>query len=135
VETKENITPEKTVKKPGKPTLKIVSSSSSKHTGTRPPRKLGPHGDELWRTIMNEFDISDSGGIEILAQVCAALDRVEAQQEIIDDEGETITTKSGTKSHPLLREQLAGRAFITRNLQRLGVLDQPIKPIGRPPGR
>jgi hypothetical protein len=110
------------VKKPVKPTLKIVTSSSS-HTGTRPPRKLGPHGNELWRTIMHEFDIADSGGIEILAQICAALDRVEAQQEIIDDEGETIVTKSGTKSHPLLREQMAGRAFITRNLQRLGVLE------------
>jgi hypothetical protein len=43
-----------------------------------------------------------------------------------------VTTKVGPKAHPALRDELNGRAFICRTLQRLGVTDQPIKAMGRP---
>jgi len=51
-----------------KPTLKIVKSDS---TSIQPPRKLGQHGMALWSTVQNEYSITDTGGIEILAQGCA----------------------------------------------------------------
>jgi hypothetical protein len=117
-------------KKTGKPSLKVVDSST--FTGTPPPRKLGEHGLSLWKTIMTEYDIGDTGGIEILYQICATLDRAEAQREVIDEDGETTVIKGITRAHPLLREELANRAFITRNLQRLGLNIEAVKPVGRP---
>jgi hypothetical protein len=43
--------------------------------GTNPPRKLGQHGTNLWRTIMSEYDIADAGGIEMLLLACQQLAR------------------------------------------------------------
>ena len=83
---------------------------------------------------MSEYRIDDRGGIEILAQVCAALDRAEALAAEIDRDGPTIMMKTGLREHPALRAELGCRSFITRNLQRLGLNLEAIKPIGRPPG-
>ena len=43
-------------------------------------------------------------------------------------------TKHGMKEHPALRAELGCRAFITRNLQRLGLNLEDVKPVGRPLG-
>jgi hypothetical protein len=83
---------------------------------------------------MSEYDIHDSGGIEVLAQICATLDRAESLAAEVDRDGPTITTKHGLKEHPALRAELGCRAFITRNLQRLGLNLETIKPVGRPSG-
>ena len=117
-------------KKPGKPLLKVVTLSTP--TGPQPPRKLGEHGLTLWKTIMAEYGVEDSGGVEILLQVCTALDRAEAQRAIIDEDGESVTIKGVPRAHPLLREELANRAFICRGLQRLGLNIETVKPVGRP---
>lgn len=115
-----------------KPKLKIVPSTPP--PGQTPPRKLGEHGLALWRTVTSEYRIEDAGGIQILAQICASTDRVEAIAEQINEEGETIMVKGVPKSHPLLRDEIQIRAFITRNLQRLGLNVEAIKPVGRPGG-
>lgn len=108
-----------------KPPLTLVNPLS---TGISPPRKLGEHGLSLW----NEYRIDDAGGIELLAQACAAADRVEALAERINVDGEVVLTRAGLKAHPALRDELAGRAFICRTLERLGINLETIKPIGRP---
>lgn len=115
-----------------KPTLKIVEAATT--TGTPPPRKLGQHGLTLWRTIMAEYDVSDSGGVEILAQVCVALDRAEQFAAEIDRDGPTILIKGVLREHPCAKGELANRAFICRGLQRLGLNLEVLKPVGRPPG-
>ncbi len=114
-----------------KPQLSLVNSAT---IASAPPRKLGQHGLALWNAINSEFVVDDRGGIELLAQLCAAQDRVEALAERINDDGETIRTKNGLKAHPALRDELALRAFICRTLQRLGVTVEIVKPIGRPSG-
>jgi hypothetical protein len=119
-------------KKPTKPVLKVVGSST--FTGQAPPRKLGNHGANLWRTVTSEYDISDAGGIEILMQICSATDRVEALAAQINEEGETITIKGVPKSHPLLRDEIQIRAFICRGLVRLGLSVEAVRPVGRPGG-
>ena len=43
-----------------------------------PPRPLGPDGTGLWNRVMAAYRIEDEGGIELLAQACAALDQAEA---------------------------------------------------------
>jgi hypothetical protein len=101
-------------------------------TGIAPPRKLGQHGMSLWNSIQTAYQIDDVGGIELLAQICAAADRVEALAERISVDGEVIQTPNGPKAHPALRDELAGRAFIVRTLERLGLNVETIKPMGRP---
>jgi hypothetical protein len=114
---------------PDEPPFTVVDPTS---TSISPPRKLGKHGLSLWNAVMAEYAIQDRGGIELLAQTCAAQDRVEALAEAINRDGETIHTRNGPKAHPALRDELAGRAFIVRTLERLGLNVETIKPVGRP---
>jgi hypothetical protein len=119
------------MKKPIKPQLKLVSTGP---TTTQPPRKLGEHGMALWATVMSEYDISDRGGIEILVQLCLSLDRAEECAEQINEDGPTIMVKGCMREHPLLKCELANRAFVCRSLQRLGLNLEVVKPVGRPRG-
>jgi hypothetical protein len=112
------------------PPLTLVGPTS---IAISPPRKLGERGLSLWNAVQSEYRIDDAGGIELLAQACAASDRVEALAERINADGEVVQTRSGPKAHPALRDELAGRAFICRTLERLGVTLETVKPIGRPP--
>ena len=112
------------------PKLRVVKSTT---TGTQPTRKLGPSGQKLWTAITSEYSIADAGGVEMLVQACRALDRAEACREQIDRDGEVVATKNGPREHPLLKPELACRAFSVRTLQRLGLDVEPVRPIGRPP--
>jgi hypothetical protein len=117
-------------KKPKKPSLMIVTSSEP--TGPQPPRSLGEHGLTLWQNVMSECEIEDVGGLEVLAQICGAKDRLEAMRTQIDADGETIIVKGVPKPHPLLRDEIQIRAFICRGLARLGLNLEAVKPVGRP---
>jgi hypothetical protein len=99
-----------------------------------PPRKLGLHGLNLWNSIQSAYRIDDKGGIELLALACQTLDRVESLSEQIRADGEVFRDGIGRpKAHPALRDELAGRAFIARTLERLGVTSvEPDSPPGRP---
>jgi hypothetical protein len=87
----------------------------------------------LWTAIQREFRIDDCGGVELLMQTCLAVDRTEALRTRIDADGEVIKAKGGLRCHPAIRDELACRAFIVRTLQKLGVTDEPLKSVGRPP--
>jgi hypothetical protein len=113
-----------------KPDLTVVKDDTN---SIKPPRKLGKHGMILWNAIQHEYAITDRGGVEVLAQICAMADRAEALADCIARDGETIRTKTGLRAHPALREELGARAFICRALEKLGVTVEPVKPIGRPP--
>jgi hypothetical protein len=112
-----------------KPPLTVVGSNA---TLPQPPRKLGEHGMRLWRDVHAEYSIDDIGGIELLAQACASLDRAEALAKRIDADGETIYVRGSLKSHPSIRDEMACRGFIVRTLYRLGLNLEQIKPVGRP---
>jgi|GEM_PF-1743884 len=112
------------------PSLTVVGETPE--NGLKPPRKFGPAGESLWIRVQNDYLIQDVGGLELLAQCCAAADRAEALAAIIEADGERIVTKSGPKAHPCIREETSVRAFICRTLQRLGITDEPVKPTGRP---
>jgi hypothetical protein len=97
-------------------------------------RRVAPWGIWLWEAVQSEFGICDCGGITLLEQACRACDRAERCRLLIDSEGEVIKSRGGAlREHPLLRAELQNRAFITRTLARLGITDEPIKPMGRPP--
>ena len=117
-------------KTPENPPFAIVSGET---TGISPPRPLGPHGRALWDRVQREYRVDDVGGAEILAQICAAQDRVEALREQINEAGAIIHTRNGLKANPLLRDETALRAFIVRSIERLGLNIEAVKPPGRPP--
>jgi hypothetical protein len=119
-----------------KPAISVVSAATLQ--GNEPPRPLGTHGLALWQAIQAEYRIQDSGGCEILAQLCASADRAEQLAEAIDRDGVLIpANKDGTglKAHPAVREELACRSFVVRSLERLGISISvvPTRPPGRPP--
>jgi hypothetical protein len=101
-----------------KPPLSLVNLPSSL---PQPPANLGPAGANLWRSIVAEYDIPDSGGQALLEEACAARDRAERLRVEIDRDGEIIRGRNGIREHPGLRAELAARSFICRSLQRLGI--------------
>ena len=115
-------------------TLKLVKTKPAS-TGNKPPRTLGQHGTALWGRVTKEYNIEDVAGRELLTLACQALDRAEALREVIDRDGEMLTTRSGVyKEHPALKPELAGRAFVAKMLLRLGLDVEPLRPgSGRPP--
>jgi hypothetical protein len=101
-----------------KPALSVVNLPP---TGPEPPSNLGPAGTDFWRSIMDEYDISDAGGLRLLEQAALAYDRAERLRVEIDATGEIIHGRNGMREHPGLRGELAARSFICRTLQRLGI--------------
>jgi hypothetical protein len=123
-------------KKP--PKLRVIDPSATAlepgATATEPPRALGDHGRALWDRITNEYDLSDVGGQEMLAQACAALDRAEALHDQVEADGAMIRGRGGIREHPGIKLELAQRAFVVRTLGRLGLDVEPVRAgAGRPP--
>jgi hypothetical protein len=85
-----------------------------------PPANLRAPGHNLWRSVLAEFEVSDTAGLTLLRLACQALDRAEGLRARIDADGETIQTAHGVKSHPGIRDELANRAFVAKALERLG---------------
>jgi hypothetical protein len=103
-------------------------------TDPDPPSTLAEPGRDLWRRLTAAYDFRDEGGKELLTQLCASTDRAESCRAQIDRDGELLVVKGGAfREHPLLRTELACRAFISRTIMRLGLNVEPIKPgPGRP---
>jgi hypothetical protein len=109
-----------------------LSIVSPEMTGGSPPRDLGQHGRKLWDEIQAAYGITDRGGVELLAQACAALDRAEAMAAAITTDGPVIYTRTGVpRSHPAVKDELACRAFVVRTLERLGLNVESVRPVGK----
>lgn len=122
------------MKKTDLPPLRIVTDPLV--TGSEPARPLSTHGMQLWRRVTAEYDISDASGVEMLTLACEATDRIQALSDRIREDGETVRTPTGLKAHPLLKEELAHRGFVTRTLTKLGLNFEPLRDRpGRPAGR
>jgi len=116
------------------PTLTVVESAS-KRNPLAPPPGLGEAGARLWKSVHDDFEITDAGGLAMLHQICSAADRVAEYAATIARDGTTVRTASGLKDHPLLRHELAAQSFIVRSLHRLGLdIVSPRHEVGRPAG-
>lgn len=119
---------------PKKPELRVIGASLGGRPGVTPPSTLDVYGKRLWSSIMAEYAIEDSGGLELLRQACASADRAESCRLRIDAEGELIKTRTGYRDHPLLRHEAVARAFVVKTLKALNLDVEPLKAVGRPPG-
>jgi hypothetical protein len=101
----------------------------------QPPGKLGAVGMSLWVDIVGSYEFADRGSYETLFQACAAADRAASLRGLIDADGEMVRTKTGVRDNPLIKHELAARAFVVRTLARLGLDLEPVRSgPGRPPG-
>ena len=124
----------KMVKKPG-PNLALVAAASEV-VGAEPPGKLGAVGLSLWNDIVGSYEFNDRASYQVLFEACAASDRAASLRALIDQDGELIRSKTGVRDNPLIKHELANRAFIVRSLMRLGLDLEPLRGgPGRPPGR
>jgi hypothetical protein len=118
-------------KKPvGKPPLTLVGPDT---TIGQPPFALGKHGRSLWDRIQHEYDVSDSAGIEMLAQACAGADLAAKLHAEIESDGAVIRTRNAVRAHPAVKDEIACRAFVCRTLVKLGLNYEPVRAsVGRP---
>jgi hypothetical protein len=113
---------------------KVASKlTAPKRNHASSPADLKATGRLLWRTILDEYEINDSGSLCLLGEACRALDRADQCAKVIDKEGLVIETKMGFRDHPLMKAELLLRSFATRTLVRIGIVDEPKNPVGRPP--
>jgi hypothetical protein len=80
-----------------------------------------------------EFEVVDAAGLELLTLACEATDRAQKLNALIDADGAVLHGKAGPKAHPALRDELNNRAFAAKCLEKLGVTQQPVRAVGRPP--
>jgi len=103
-------------------------------TWAEPTRNLSKHGRALWDRVMSEYDIHESGRVEMLMQACEAQDRIAKVRQEIDEDGEVIRARGQVKEHPALKIELSLRSFVLRTLARLGLNFEPIRSTAGRPG-
>ena len=99
-------------------------------------KKLSKEAAKLKRAILKEYDISDEAGKAILDTAMEAFDAMHKAQEVVDVQGLTVAGDRGQiKAHPLLAVIRDSRAQFLMALKHLNLDIEPLKGIGRPPGR
>ena len=112
-----------------KPAAKLtVISEPPARSGTPPPASLGPTGRNLWNDITAAYEFADRASFETLFQACAAADRAAELAEQIGCDGVMLKVRGGgLRDNPLLKHELAARAFVVRALARLGLDLEPVR--------
>ena len=91
-------------------------------------RTFGAVGESLWNENRHKID---DGAEEILRQACFGADRAAELAARINADGLAVTSQTGAlRPHPCLQAELQARAFVCRQLDRLGLVKS--NPVGRP---
>ena len=101
------------------------------------PGYLSTKAKKIWKKLVTEYGIDDSGGLAILTTGLEAYDRAASARRQIDDEGMTITDRFGAqKPHPLLACERDARSQWLAALKSLNLDIEPLRDgPGRPGGR
>jgi P27 family predicted phage terminase small subunit len=101
-----------------------------------PPPGLGDRSREWWARLQAEYAISDSGGLAVLDLAAQAHSRMDEARTILDRDGITVESgRGGLRPHPAVVIERDARIAVVACLRQLGLDLEPVKPIGRPPGR
>ena len=118
------------IKPPENPRFTVVSAET---TGLDLPAGLGEAGRAFWIKVQAEYGIRDLGGLALLEQAAACLDRLETLTAVISADGPVVRSRSGVvKAHPALQSEIQNRALFSRLIERLGISVEPVKPQGHP---
>ena len=98
--------------------------------------KISTEARRLKKKIVEEYDIDDAAGLRILETACEAFDRMRQAQKVIQADGMTVKDRwNQIKAHPLCSVERDARAQFLAALKALNLDVEPVKGIGRPPGR
>ena len=102
-----------------------------------PPEHLSQEARAFFKSISEDYLITDAAGLKILTVACEAYDRAQAARAKIDEDGLTVTDKfNQIKPHPLLSNERDSRAAFLAGLKALNLDIEPLQNgPGRPPGR
>lgn len=100
----------------------------------RPPAHLGEAGTELWRELVDEYDIADAAGIGLIPCAAECLDRMRAAQASIAEHGELVKDRyNAPKLNPACNLKKDARAGFLAALKALNLDLEPLQPSrGRP---
>src|SRR5262245_28076885 len=89
-------------------------------TAPEPPPELGVTGSSLWRSILEQWDISDAAALAVLQEACHGRDTAERLRRQIAVDGDMIETgNGGTKLNPAIMAEIAARSLVARLLGKL----------------
>ena len=102
----------------------------------RPPAHLSKESKAIWKNILSEYEISDSGGLSILKSALEAYDRCEQARASIAKTGPIFKDRWGQpRPHPLLSTERDSRAAFLSGLKALNLSIEPLRDkAGRPGG-
>lgn len=87
--------------------------SESRRYKPRKPAGLDGSGLKFWNKVIEDFDL-DHHEVELLAQLCRTLNRIDELDAIADREGLIIDSPHGKKAHPATVEARQMRAVFTQ---------------------
>jgi P27 family predicted phage terminase small subunit len=94
------------------------------------PKRLSPEARRLWRSIVEEFEISDSAGMLLLENALSAFDEMRAGQAILAADGPIIIDRFGAKKqHPITLCIRDSRNLMLRSLKALNLDIAPDSPL------
>lgn len=114
--------------------LQVIDANRTPDEPGSIPNGLGAEGRRLWEQITAEWQIDDAASATLLTMACRQADRAEECAQRLAKDGPVLKTRAGVKAHPLIQAEIACRSFVARALSKLGVLFEPQKAVGRPPG-
>ena len=112
---------------PAGPAMSASAPSTKAPSVSPPPADLGPAGKKLWLELIKDFTLETSSEVQQLYEACVMEDRAVQLRARIDAEG--VMPETLRRDHPLLKHELAARAFVVRTLANLF----PPTPVEKPP--
>jgi P27 family predicted phage terminase small subunit len=104
--------------------------------GIRAPSHLSKEAKQIWHKLVVEYGIDDAGGLEILRAGLEAFDRAQKARQSIDKIGLLVKDRfAAVKPHPLIACERDARAAYLQALKQLNMDLEPLKDIGRQPGK
>ena len=69
----------------------------------KPPTGLRRYGSALWKTILDEYEIEDAGGLAHLLAACRSEDDIQRIRRQVEADGDLVKDRFGQpREHPLL---------------------------------
>ena len=91
------------------------------------PKDLSAAGKRLWRSILRDWEISDSAHLAVLREGLLARDRAESCRQRINADGETIVDRfNQVKPHPLIAAERDSRSAFIQAIKSLGLDPQEL---------
>jgi P27 family predicted phage terminase small subunit len=102
----------------------------------KPPSDLSFEAKKLWKSIQAEYGIEDATGITYLDTGCRFFARMREAQATIAREGAVVKDRfDQLKPHPAAIIERDAASSMIKAFRQLNLDVEPLKTIGRPPGR